>query len=91
MVNLILRLLAHWEAARWRKVADRRLALRRKANRVWGSRQRRVVRPPSGERATVYVECSSIPTLPQEWSGSPDPLDPDNYWIDDKTQKRRKA
>lgn len=29
-------------------------------------------------------------TLP-EWSGSPDPVDPDNYWIDDKTGERIRA
>ena len=23
-----------------------------------------------------------------EWSGSPDPADPDNYWIDDETGER---
>lgn len=23
-----------------------------------------------------------------EWSGSPDPIDPDNYWIDDETGER---
>ena len=27
----------------------------------------------------------------QEWSGSPDPLDPDNYWIDDETGERVNA
>jgi hypothetical protein len=26
-----------------------------------------------------------------EWSGSPDPDDPDNFWIDDKTGERRPA
>ena len=26
-----------------------------------------------------------------EWSGSPDPVDPDNYWIDDKTGERIRA
>jgi hypothetical protein len=26
-----------------------------------------------------------------EWSGSPDPNDPDNYWIDDKTGERVNA
>jgi hypothetical protein len=26
-----------------------------------------------------------------EWSGSPDPVDPDNYWIDDKTGERVNA
>lgn len=25
---------------------------------------------------------------PTEWGGSPDPLDPDNYWIDDQTGER---
>lgn len=28
---------------------------------------------------------------PQEWSGSPCPDDPDNYWIDDVTGERVKA
>lgn len=27
----------------------------------------------------------------EEWSGSPCPDDPDNYWIDDKTGERIKA
>ena len=27
--------LSRWQAARWRKIADRRLALRREVNRVW--------------------------------------------------------
>lgn len=26
-----------------------------------------------------------------EWSGSPDPADPDNYWIDDATGERVNA
>ncbi len=26
-----------------------------------------------------------------EWSGSPDPLDPDNFWIDDDTGERVNA
>jgi len=26
-----------------------------------------------------------------EWSGSPDPEDPDNYWIDDETGERVNA
>jgi hypothetical protein len=26
-----------------------------------------------------------------EWSGSPDPKDPDNFWIDDITGERKKA
>jgi hypothetical protein len=26
-----------------------------------------------------------------EWSGYPDPRDPDNYWIDDKTGERVNA
>ena len=25
------------------------------------------------------------------WSGSPDPADPDNYWIDDETGERKPA
>lgn len=29
--------------------------------------------------------------LPKEWSGSPDPSDPDNYWIDDETGERVSA
>src|SRR5258708_3095538 len=28
---------------------------------------------------------------PAEWSGSPDPKDPDNYWIDDITGERKRA
>jgi len=24
----------------------------------------------------------------KEWNGSPDPCDPDNYWIDDETNER---
>jgi hypothetical protein len=27
----------------------------------------------------------------REWSGSPDPCDPDNYWIDDETDERVSA
>jgi hypothetical protein len=27
----------------------------------------------------------------KEWNGSPDPLDPDNYWIDDETKERVNA
>ena len=26
-----------------------------------------------------------------QWSGHPDPTDPDNYWIDDATGQRRRA
>jgi hypothetical protein len=26
-----------------------------------------------------------------EWSGSPDPADPDNFWIDDRTGERKEA
>lgn len=28
---------------------------------------------------------------PREWSGYPDPHDPDNYWIDDETGERVNA
>ena len=28
---------------------------------------------------------------PQEWSGSPCPIDPDNFWIDDETGERVNA
>ena len=30
-------------------------------------------------------------TCPPEWSGYPDPSDPDNYWIDDVTGERVNA
>lgn len=36
------------------------------------------------EEATC-AKCAS------EWSGSQDPADPDNYWIDDKTGERVNA
>lgn len=29
--------------------------------------------------------------IPKEWSGAPDPLDPDNFWIDDETKERVNA
>jgi hypothetical protein len=29
--------------------------------------------------------------LEEVWSGYPDPADPDNYWIDDKTGERVNA
>ena len=29
--------------------------------------------------------------LPQEWSGSPCRLDPDNFWVDDETSERVSA
>jgi len=35
MLSGLNRTLSKWEAARWRKVADRRLALRREVNRAW--------------------------------------------------------
>lgn len=40
----------------------------------------------------VYDFCDQVlgPMKP-EWSGHPDPDDPDNYWIDDATGERRKA
>lgn len=33
----------------------------------------------------------SLPTKVEEWSGSPCPDDPDNFWIDDATGERRPA
>lgn len=35
---------------------------------------------------TIYTD-----TLEKEWQGSPDPVDPDNFWIDDKTGERVNA
>jgi hypothetical protein len=29
--------------------------------------------------------------MTDEWSGSPDPTDPDNFWIDDETGERVNA
>lgn len=58
-----------------------------------------VFRPESGPYAGQglcrkhYEAAKTAGDIPSqnEWSGSPDPDDPDNYWIDDATGQRRKA
>lgn len=37
------------------------------------------------------VDDAAVGLPPAEWSGSPDPDDPDNYWIDDVTGERVNA
>lgn len=39
----------------------------------------------AAEKATLY---NSDMALNKEWSGHPDPNDPDNFWIDDATGER---
>lgn len=37
------------------------------------------------------METAKQALHPKEWSGSPCPLDPDNYWADDETGERVSA
>ena len=37
------------------------------------------------------VRNKRIEKVEREWSGSPDPRNPDNYWIDDATGERVNA
>jgi hypothetical protein len=39
----------------------------------------------------IGKELASIQHIGEEWSGSPDPKDPDNFWIDDVTGERVNA
>lgn len=40
---------------------------------------------------TRFNSTSRTEDKPADWSGSPDPLDPDNFWIDDNTGERVNA
>ena len=37
------------------------------------------------------MKTKGKPQAVKEWSGSPDPSDPDNFWIDDVTGERVNA
>lgn len=44
---------------------------------------------PAHKNAEHPAAQVSVPAeQPAEWSGHPDPDDPDNWWIDDKTGER---
>jgi hypothetical protein len=45
----------------------------------------------AGDRDLGLAMYEAVIPLEGEWSGSPDPNDPDNFWIDDRTGERVNA
>ncbi len=50
-----------------------------------------VILTPQQRAGLTCKRDVSIPGFDAEWSGSPDPTDPDNFWIDDDTGERINA